>query len=541
VTLEYAKGTRNLNASFPCMQSCPSPRTTGDFETKLNELDEIEPPDYEVSSVRRKKVQSYLEESFERNTVSGPVHLSSTELEEQKNFLMLSSLFHKLSFSGKASDFNSTANGAITSSETPQDVSTKTCSLEKMARFLFGVELNLKYKILLKRKVKLLLDEGLENLLLERCNDEKHGTRIISLENIFYFQQKQNCVTVSLKGEEKLPLSFLKPEDASYFYHSLLRLVSQNCKTELDQDEPRLAEWLTGNWKNKPLVQKRFLNHDIILLQKIGQGTFGKVKLAFSVRRRKFVAVKKIYKEKLLKSYQTKTGVEKLLTECQVMMKLRHPNILKLYELYDDSKLNCFYLVMEYACRGPIMRLQDNRNVEPLKEDILRRIIFQVIQALCYMHSQGITHNDLKPDNILMCNDHSVKIGDFGESSYFSKSEKSKDWPTRLQGTPAMCAPELCLTSDKCPLTNFQYRYAPDVWSLGATTFFLATGRLPFEGQNLFEIYEFICVKPLVFPQRPRLSSNLQSFIRQAMTKEPPARPTVFELQEHPWLQTYTN
>ncbi|EME31636.1 Serine/threonine-protein kinase [Galdieria sulphuraria] len=524
------------------MQSCPSQRKEGTFKAKIDEIDELEPPDYEVSSVRREKFQRYLEQSVQLNTVNEPSQLCHSDLEckESNNFAVLNSLFHQLSFSGKVSDFQSTSDSSNVSVEQRREKpSARVSLLEKMAALLCGVEVSWKYRILWKNRAKLLLDEGLENILLEPLNGGNTIVRVIPFENILYFEHKQNYVSFSLKWGEKIRLLFIKEENASYFYHSLVRLLSQSLKSE-DCKKSHMnsfSEWVDGSWKNKPLLQKRVLNHDIILLQKIGQGKYGKVKLSFSIRRRRFVAVKKIYKQKLLSSFQTKTGVEKLLTECKVMMKLRHPNILRLYELYDDPKLNCFYLVMEYACRGPIMRLQDNRNVTTLKEDVLRRIIFQVVQALCYIHSQGITHNDLKPDNILMCNNLVVKLGDFGESDYFSDSESNNDWPTRLQGTPAMCAPELCLTSDKCPSTSFQYRFAPDVWSLGATTFFLATGHIPFEGQNLFEMYEFICVKPLIFPQSPRLSDSLQSFIRHAMTKDPPGRPTIFELQEHPWLQ----
>eukprot|EP00871_Galdieria_phlegrea_P002735 jgi/Galph1/3462/GphlegSOOS_G2163.1 len=509
--------------------------------TPHEQMDQVEPPSFEGSAKSLSKFQTRLEESIflkKHWSTEGTNAEKEDNLFKRNSLLRVHKVFHQLSLTDKVNNFE-------------QDLSMKnvqtnvdnhcTSVMEFAVQLLSGVNIFWRYKSLWKKRAKLFLREDLKSLLIRTCTTEKHIEEFY-IEDVTHTERIRSGVKLSTMNRCKMSL-FLADEQASAAFFALLqRLLSNvNENNQKDFDEKTFSssksEWLMDRWKHKFVHQKRILNKDVILLKTIGHGSFGKVKLGFSFQQNSFVAVKVIFKSKLCSSYETERSVTKLLTECKVMLNLRHPHILKLYAIYDDPKLNCFYLVMEYASKGAIMRAQQHKRVTPLKEEDLRNIISQVLEAMCYLHGQGIAHNDLKPDNILLTNNDIVKIADFGESEKFDKQDETKDWPVRLQGTPAFCAPELCLTCDNCPSTCFEYRFAPDVWSLGATTFFLAIGKVPFQGQNIFEMYESICTKPLVFPSEPVLSSHLQSFISQAMSKNPMQRPSMQQLKRHPWLR----
>eukprot|EP00173_Palmaria_palmata_P001637 Plantae.Rhodophyta-Palmaria_palmata.ctg19369.p1 GENE.Plantae.Rhodophyta-Palmaria_palmata.ctg19369~~Plantae.Rhodophyta-Palmaria_palmata.ctg19369.p1 ORF type:complete len:198 (-),score=40.95 Plantae.Rhodophyta-Palmaria_palmata.ctg19369:158-673(-) len=156
--------------------------------------------------------------------------------------------------------------------------------------------------------------------------------------------------------------------------------------------------------------------------------------------------------------------------------------------------------------------------VKPLSEDGVREIMRDVVCGLEYMHHQRIVHRDLKPENLLRAGDGTVKISDFGEARMYdvSSTEQNKNV---APGTPAFLSPELCM-SDKSPKAPAE-SYAADVWSLGATLFYMVYGRAPFLAKSVFEIYDAICTQKLRFPDHPKISRKLKDLMKKMLTKEP--------------------
>lgn len=105
---------------------------------------------------------------------------------------------------------------------------------------------------------------------------------------------------------------------------------------------------------------------------------------------------------------------ERLLREMEILRKVRHPNIIQLYEIMETN--NDIYLALEYAEKGELFRLIIRE--ERIKEQPAGRIFLQIVNAVEYLHRLGIAHRDLKPENVLLDFDYNVKLIDFGLSNY---------------------------------------------------------------------------------------------------------------------------
>lgn len=141
-----------------------------------------------------------------------------------------------------------------------------------------------------------------------------------------------------------------------------------------------------------------------------------------------FRAAKKINKEKLKKDEH-----ENLLAEMAIMMSLDHPNITKLFEVYDQK--SCYVMVLQLCDGGELFDKIVNQNI---KENEAKSIVHQVLNALIYMHQKGIVHRDIKPENMLFQKrTNLVKIIDFG----ISIKSQTGIWLTTRVGTPYYIAP----------------------------------------------------------------------------------------------------
>lgn len=162
------------------------------------------------------------------------------------------------------------------------------------------------------------------------------------------------------------------------------------------------------------------LSREYQILEYLGKGAFGVVQKVKHIVSGDIRAMKIINKDSFLGSFDE----EKLDKEVDILKKLDHPNILKIYEFYFDSKN--YYIVTEF-CKGG--ELFDKINeLGTFSEKIAASIIKQILQGVSYCHSKGIVHRDLKPENILIesisgSGELSIKIIDFGASSTFKKRE----------------------------------------------------------------------------------------------------------------------
>jgi len=140
--------------------------------------------------------------------------------------------------------------------------------------------------------------------------------------------------------------------------------------------------------------------------------------------------------------------------------------------------------------------------------------------------------------------DGTVKICDFGSSKWYPPSSAGgalREDSFLLQrtrtvvGTPAFCAPEDCQSvyAPKGPYESFR----ADIWSLGATLYYLVFGRVPFEGNGAREMFDSVCKSKLLFPTKPGVSAELKDLLRAILVKQPMSRPSLDEISQHAWLQ----
>ncbi|XP_045771020.1 calcium/calmodulin-dependent protein kinase kinase 1 isoform X1 [Maniola jurtina] len=272
------------------------------------------------------------------------------------------------------------------------------------------------------------------------------------------------------------------------------------------------------------------------LLEPIGQGSYGIVKLAYSEEDDTHYAMKILSKRKLMRraglfgrTPPRKTGpgppsdpLQRVYREIAVLKKLDHPNVVKLVEVLDDPAEDQLYLVFQLLEGGPVI---DVPTENPLSEETARKYFRDVVLGVEYLHFQRIAHRDIKPANLLM-GEGRVQVADLGACGELAAAGRLSG----AVGTPAFRAPEAVATTDKY---NGE---AADIWSLGVTLYAMVTGRVPWIGATSTDLQKRILAEPLTFPPRPPLSRSLKRFLARMLDKDPVTRATMKEIKEHEWL-----
>lgn len=211
-------------------------------------------------------------------------------------------------------------------------------------------------------------------------------------------------------------------------------------------------------------------------------------------------------------------------TDSQPGNRLTHPNIVQLYETYEDkSKI---YLVMELVTGGELFDriVEKGSYTEKDASDLIR----QILEAVDYMHEQGVVHRDLKPENLLFYSpddDSKIMISDFG----LSKMEDSGIMATAC-GTPGYVAPEV--------LAQKPYGKAVDIWSIGVISYILLCGYPPFYDENDANLFAQILKGEFEFdsPYWDDISDSAKDFIRHLMCVNVEKRYTCKQALAHPWI-----
>ncbi|KAL0128374.1 hypothetical protein PUN28_003576 [Cardiocondyla obscurior] len=203
---------------------------------------------------------------------------------------------------------------------------------------------------------------------------------------------------------------------------------------------------------------------------------------------------------------------------------LTHPNIVQLLETFEDK--HKVYLVMELVTGGELF----DRIVEKgsYTEKDASGLIRQVLEAVDYMHEQGVVHRDLKPENLLYYSpdeDSKIMISDFG----LSKMEDSGIMATAC-GTPGYVAPEV--------LAQKPYGKAVDVWSIGVISYILLCGYPPFYDENDANLFAQILRGEFEFdsPYWDDISASAKDFIGKLMCVNVEERYTCKQALAHPWI-----
>lgn len=290
------------------------------------------------------------------------------------------------------------------------------------------------------------------------------------------------------------------------------------------------AKPTTGDW-----LKQRYIVNNYILLDTLGNGSYGTVRLCKDRTTDQLYAMKIISRDMLKKKksgHSTETFLADIMREIAIMKKLSHPNVLRLFEVLDDPKVNKLYLVLEYMKKGDLINVLKSRDSPdggedefvPLSDRQLWNIFRQVVSGVIYLHYQNIVHGDIKPQNLLVGEDGVVKIADFGISKML---DTSQDKVSDAAGTPAFMSPELCGGE------AYDGQLA-DVWAIGATMFMLKFGCPPFLASSVLALYYKIQNDPLVFPSA--INPNLKDLLEKMLIKGPSLRFTMGQVSSHIWL-----
>ncbi|XP_018054533.1 PREDICTED: calcium/calmodulin-dependent protein kinase type 1 isoform X2 [Atta colombica] len=269
-----------------------------------------------------------------------------------------------------------------------------------------------------------------------------------------------------------------------------------------------------GKDDRSPSVEDKYILKDLL-----GTGAFSEVRLAESKEKPGQMFAVKIIDKKALKGKE-----DSLENEIKVLRRLTHPNIVQLLETFEDK--HKVYLVMELVTGGELF----DRIVEKgsYTEKDASGLIRQVLEAVDYMHEQGVVHRDLKPENLLYYSpdeDSKIMISDFG----LSKMEDSGIMATAC-GTPGYVAPEV--------LAQKPYGKAVDVWSIGVISYILLCGYPPFYDENDANLFAQILRGEFEFdsPYWDDISASAKDFIGKLMCVNVEERYTCKQALAHPWI-----
>ncbi|XP_028617175.1 putative sperm motility kinase W, partial [Grammomys surdaster] len=258
--------------------------------------------------------------------------------------------------------------------------------------------------------------------------------------------------------------------------------------------------------------KKENLRSQYRVLLYLGKGAFGTVNLASHLKTNALVAIKSVE--------ITKKNIGTILSERATLETLNHPYIIRLFQVITTS--SHIHFLMEYAPGGSLFELIKEKG--PLQEKEARKVFGQVVAAIKYCHNLGIIHRDISPENILRDAEGNVKLSDFGLAIKWRPGSLLK----QKCGRRGFEAPELVLEE---PYDGRK----TDVWSLGVTLYFVTTGYYPFTGNTMKEMENKIIMGTYKIP--PNFSAQLENLIHQLFTVSPEMRPSIEDIERHPWIR----
>nr|VDC77215.1 unnamed protein product [Brassica rapa] len=335
----------------------------------------------------------------------------------------------------------------------------------------------------------------------EALTVETFGTRIEKLIREKYLQ------ICELMDDEKVDLSSTVIDEDAPLEDDVARNVHPRDRTSID---------------------------DFEIIKPISRGAFGRVFLAKKRTTGDLFAIKVLKKADMIR----KNAVESILAERDILINVRNPFVVRFFYSFTDR--DNLYLVMEYLNGGDLYSLL--RNLGCLEEDIVRVYIAEVVLALEYLHSEGVVHRDVKPDNLLIAHDGHIKLTDFGlskvglinstddlsgpgtslldeEESRLPTSEHQLERRKKRSavGTPDYLAPEILLGTG--------HGATADWWSVGIILFELIVGIPPFNAEHPQQIFDNILNRNIPWPHVPEeMSAEAHDIIDRFLTEDPHLR-----------------
>ena len=295
----------------------------------------------------------------------------------------------------------------------------------------------------------------------------------------------------------------------------------------------------------------------------LGEGTYGLVKKVCLINNKKTIrAMKIISKKNILKGQSNK-----LFEEIEILRRLEHPNIMKIYEYFIDDKN--IYIITEFCDQGDL--LGKMKKLYSMSELVVKYLMSQILDALAYLHDNRVFHGDIKLENIMLyktsrkkikrftvinkdlnsdvnlqnkldnvsgqtsdyvedMSNYEIKLIDFGCSKYLTK--KKNNVLSGIVGTSMYCSPEVIDNS---------YDEKSDEWSCGVLMYILLYGDTPFAGNTEEEIFENIKNYNIDFDKLENVSENCLDLIKKLINPKKQYRITALEALRHPFFTEKLN
>lgn len=219
-------------------------------------------------------------------------------------------------------------------------------------------------------------------------------------------------------------------------------------------------------------------------------------------------------------------------TEIQIVKSLRHPYLVKTYDVFRDLKEKKVYMVMEYVAGGELWSRVAHERGNLIKEGDAIRLARNILSAIIYLHERDIVHRDVKLENVI-CLDPDihkpvqVKLADFGLSSRLSGKHPSLQSHV---GTLLYLAPEI--------IKHRNYGASVDLWACGVLFYVTLSQQFPFYGKDEEEYCSILLEQELDFPEEQwaNISDDAKDFVRGLLAKDPNKRLTAEEALKHRWV-----
>lgn len=248
-----------------------------------------------------------------------------------------------------------------------------------------------------------------------------------------------------------------------------------------------------------------------LILGRLGSGAFGTVFKARDPQLERDVALK-VPNPGML---DTPKRVERFLREAKAAARLRHPNIVPVFDAGKDGER--YYIASAFVDGKPLSEIIEERGIEFRRA---AEIVQKLAEAVAYAHDQGIVHRDIKPSNVMLDSSEQPHLMDFGLAARADEAEKITNDGAVL-GTPAYMSPEQAggQRGEASPLS--------DQYALGVVLYELLTGQPPFSGPPAAVVYKVIHHDPpMPRSLRPYAPCDLETICLKAMAKKPEARYT---------------
>ena len=261
------------------------------------------------------------------------------------------------------------------------------------------------------------------------------------------------------------------------------------------------------------------LNNNYIIVGELGSGSYGTVKK---------VKHKKLGEYRAMKIINKKS--ESSQNEVDILRKISHPNIVNIFEIYEDSKK--YYIMMEICEGGELFEAISQQG--SFSEGDCANIMKSLLSAVNYLHGKNIVHRDLKPENIMLTKNlqkmknkkYEIKLIDFGTAKQFEPHQKLN----KFIGTSYYIAPEVLKENynEKC-----------DIWSCGVILYILLCGYPPFNGNSNVDIYHNIQNNPPYFngEEWKDITKEAIDLIKNMLNKAPNKRFSAEQCLNHKWFK----